>query len=165
MATDGFSDDVDPAHRAPLTFPDRPLIPTEPAVFDDREVARLAEQVQRGEKTAEFESMLATHRKTLVDGRYNTASSWLQEVEFKIQLTVPEHRAIIEAQVGEPVFRMWMAAAEWERVKDTVDWTAVPLSDGRIAVWRKRSDLDDILTKNTRLWSSICERIIEDDVV
>lgn len=151
MATDGFSDDVDPAHRAPLTFPDQPLIPTEPAVFDDREVARLAEQVQRGEKTAEFESMLE--------------SPWIQEVEFKIQLTVPEHRAVIEAQVGEPVFRMWMAAAEWERIKDTVDWTAVPLSDGRIAVWRKRSDLDDILTKNTRLWSSICERIIEDDVV
>jgi hypothetical protein len=145
MATDKFSDDVDPTHREPLSvdgaaalrFPDRPLYDNQIRVFDDAE-----QPVMDVEEPAPISTPLIT-----------------------IGLTVQNQRAIIEHQVGEPCFRMWMSTHEWDRVKPVPDWTAYELSDGRIAVWRKSSELDAIMTQDMRLWSAICERILQDDVI
>lgn len=167
MATEKFSDDVDPSHReplsvdgaAPLRFPDRPLYDNQIRTFDDREVAALHDQTYepRGEQTP-------------AKGYSQGADIWspievAEPVEIVIQLTVDDQRKILEHQLNEPVFRMWMSKDEWDRVKPVPDWTAYELSDGRIAIWRKRAELDAIMTKDTRLWSAICQRIIENDVI
>lgn len=145
MVTDKFSDDVDPSHREPLSvdgaaslrFPDRPLYDNQIRMFDDRDaVDSASEQQLAGE-----------------------------QIVITLTLTVDDQRKILEHQFNEPVFRMWMSPEEWERVKPVPDWTAYTLSDGRIAIWRKRSELDAIMIKDTRLWSAICQRIIEDDVI
>lgn len=145
MVTDKFSDDVDPSHREPLSvdgaaslrFPDRPLYDNQIRMFDDRDaVDSASEQQLAGE-----------------------------QIVITLTLTVDDQRKILEHQFNEPVFRMWMSPEEWERVKPVPDWTAYTLSDGRIAIWRKRSELDAIMTKDARLWSAICQRIIEDDVI
>lgn len=111
---------------------------------------------------AQRETALTFPNRPLIDNKVRVFDG---PVRVEIPLTVAEQRAIVEADVGEPVIRMWLSADEWERVKDLVDWTAHPLSDGRIGIWRKRADLDAIMSKNVQLWSNICERIIEDDVI
>lgn len=144
MATEKLIDDVDPSHREPLSvdgaaalrFPDRPLYDNQIRVFDDREL----------------------NRAPIVDDEQERDG-------IVIQLTVADQRKIIEHQQCEPCFRMWLSPDEWERVKPVPDWTAYTLSDGRIAVWRKRSELDAVLSSDTRLWSSICQRILEDDAI
>lgn len=158
-----FTDDVDPSHRDPinvarreplnvdaaveLRFPDRPGYDNKSRLFDDRSLSP-------------------------EDGYSQGADIWppisneCRTVPIDFALTVAMQRAILEHQFAEPVFRMWLSPEEeWDRVKPVPDWTASKLSDGRIAIWRKRSELDVIMTKNTRLWASICERIIEDDIV
>lgn len=58
-----------------------------------------------------------------------------------IEFTVAEQRAIVERDVDEPCFRMWLSDEEHQKVRDLGDWTCYRLSDGRWAVWRKESDL------------------------
>lgn len=158
---------------------------------EERQAARLAARAQRKERIAGFNAMLAApygnRVQTPAEGYSQGADVWppiepcaLDEAQavsranrtpphvtiMEIPLTVSEQRAIIEAQLCEPVFRMWMSPEEFDRVREsTIDWIYKPLSDGRIAIWRRRSDLDAILTKNTQLWSAICQRILEDDVI
>lgn len=83
---------------------------------------------------------------------------------IEIRLTVAEQRALVEAQTGEPCFRMWLTRQEYERGSFS-DWPEFELSDGRIAIWRKESDLDTLQTTNAMVWRAIMERRIDDDVI
>lgn len=160
MATDKLVDDVDPSHREPLSvdaaaqlrFPNRPLYDHQTRVFDDREMVGFFSQLTPPQQEA---ALAYRGDETIGEA----------DPEIMITLTVDMQRKILEHQFCEPVFRMWLSADEWERVKPVPDWTAYTLSDGRIAVWRKRCELDKIMTEDTRLWSTICERIIDDDVL
>jgi hypothetical protein len=67
--------------------------------------------------------------------------------KVEIRLSVPEQRRIIEANTGEPCFRMWMTTEEFAGL-ETKDWTASVIDNGHVAVWRKRSDVAKLLASS-----------------
>lgn len=82
-------------------------------------------------------------------------------IQIELKLTVAEQRAWVEADCGVPCFRMWLSKAEYVKAGEFADWTAWILSDGRIAVWRKWSDLDNT---SPEVWVAIMERMLDDSV-
>lgn len=89
--------------------------------------------------------------------------------QIEITLTIAEQRKIAEASTGEPCFRVWMTRAEGDLVKGWTDWTFHDLSDGRVAAWRKVSDLTRLERsgrgEDRRLAAEIRSRRIEDGVI
>lgn len=83
-------------------------------------------------------------------------------IQIELKLTVAEQRAWVEKDCGEPCFRMWLSKAEYVKAGEFADWTAWILSDGRIAVWRKKSDL---YKAPSVIQAAIMRRIISDDSV
>jgi hypothetical protein len=65
-------------------------------------------------------------------------------VPVQITLTVPEQRKLMEAEAGEPCFRMWLTRHEFSKAS-FADWTAYPISTDHVAIWRKESDLRALL--------------------
>lgn len=147
---EAFSDDVDPKQREPLAFPDRAVVDDKTRVFDDTGVMSDAE--------------LRTHGSRKVSSNPKIVDFDAGGVVIQFPLTIAEQRAIVEAEACEPCFRMWLSKDEAERV-DFVEWVQHDLSDGRVAVWRKCSELSAIMKKDLSLFNSISSRIIEDDVI
>jgi hypothetical protein len=88
-----------------------------------------------------------------------------REQTIVLHFTVPEQRKMVEAEAGEPCFRMWVSRQEFER-GSFADWTHYELSDGRIAIWRRESDLDKLQAGGEiNMWRAITERRITDDVI
>lgn len=99
-----------------------------------------------------------------VDPKQRAALAPSGEMTIEIPLTTGEQRAIVEAETGEPCFRMWMSRDEADRV-NFVEWVTHDLSDGRVAIWRKCSELSALMKKDIALFNSISSRIIDDDVI
>lgn len=96
-----------------------------------------------------------------VDPRSRDAASHIE-----IVLSVEEQKKFVEAKTGEPCFRMWMSKAEFDRAERFDDWTHYDLCDGRIAIWRKESDLANLQKGGEiGLWRAIMERRLADDVI
>lgn len=84
---------------------------------------------------------------------------------IELHLSVDEQRKLVEAVQKEPCFRMWVTREEFAR-GSFADWTHYELSDGRIAIWRKSSDLTKLQEGGeVTLWRAIKERTISDDVI
>jgi len=86
------------------------------------------------------------------------------DLKIEIHLTVDEQRRIVQAEAGEPCFRIWLSREEHD-LASFADFTSHPLGDGRVAVWRRQSDLDKLLTSGRMdLWRELCSRKIDDSV-
>lgn len=80
-----------------------------------------------------------------------------------IELTVDDQRKLVEREAGGPCFRMWITADERKQM-DVPDWSCYRLSDGRFALWRKESSLQDLRTGGAYMVASrIDERRLRDD--
>lgn len=63
-----------------------------------------------------------------------------EEVQIVVITLGPaEVRKIVEHELGEPAFRIWLSPeelAEMDQAGIKPDWTAHQLKDGRVAIWR-----------------------------
>lgn len=91
------------------------------------------------------------------------------EQTITIELTPADIRGIVEKHVGEPCFRMIITGPEYAvlSLQNPPDWTFHHLQDGRVAMWRKYSDLAKLKRgrlANPALYEDIKARMIEDHV-
>ncbi len=87
-----------------------------------------------------------------------------ERVVLRVTFSVEVQRRLVEAECKGPAFRMWLTPEEYRRA-EFADWTAYPLQDGRIAVWRPQADLDKLQAAGEmKLWAAIRARLLADDV-
>lgn len=86
------------------------------------------------------------------------------EAVVEVVLTVAEQRAMVEAEAGGPCFRIWLTQSEFAR-SDFCDWTCYTLSDGRVAIWRRESDMETLQAQNVLVYRAIMSRRIDDNVI
>lgn len=80
-----------------------------------------------------------------------------------MKLSVADQRKVIENQYGAPCFRMWLHPAEAASKVYEGDWTAHPLPNGRVAVWRREHDVELLIGAGEhKLAAAINERRMSD---
>jgi hypothetical protein len=75
--------------------------------------------------------------------------------------SVDAQRRKAEEQAGEPCFRMWMTRAEFDAAS-FADWNCYEMSDGRLAIWRKYSDLRTLRKQAYHVYNAVIERRLSD---
>jgi hypothetical protein len=76
---------------------------------------------------------------------------------------VETQRKLMASRAGEPVFRMWITKEEF-RAGSFSDWICYELSDGRLALWRKFSDLRATREQSKMLYDAIVARRLDDAI-
>jgi len=90
----------------------------------------------------------------------------IKHTTHEVTLTMAEQRALVEANYGEPCFRMWVGNDEINSI-GAPDWCTYQLKDGRWSIWRKESDVRALMAigndEALSIVSAINQRRLGDD--